>query len=473
MDEFLSDIYTEVFKEWILTMKSNQYRVGLKKDNHNIVVITTPYSYTEVIFNDLNIIEFSVTNKINDKVEFYLHFQMKTLKHAMELFEEMLETVHQFVYKPKMKVLLSCTGGLTTGYFAEKLNEANEMLALDYEFDAVAYGDLYEAATEKYEMILLAPQIAYLQPKIQEILHDKTVVRIPSGIFAKYDVISLLQLIQREKLRKNTSHTLPTRKVSPRRKVNNKHKILSISMIRPSQKVSLYYRIYDESNHIILDNEVIKNRISIDDICDILDIVFVSYPDIEYIGLSMPGIVNEGRLVLRSEGFDNSDIVGMLKSRYNKTFVLVNDVNAIAVGYYASSEKYSTFSFLFQPQGSYSGIGNIVNGELIEGRRGIAGEAQYLPFYREKDALDRVKTPETIVDIVAKTMASIICVLGVEAIVLSCPLIFNKEDVVKELVKYLPFEYIPDIICIDNLNEYNLLGTMMLCSKAIEDHNDA
>ena len=468
MDDFLSDIYTEVFKEWILTMKSHQYRIFLKENNDNIVIITTPYSYTEIIFNEHNIIEFSVTNKINEKVEFYLHFQMKTLKHAMELFEEMLETVHQFVYKPKMKILLSCSGGLTTGYFAERLNEVNEMLSLDYEFEAVPYGNLYDVGIN-YDMILLAPQIGYMQPKIQEILADKNVVRIPSGIFAKYDVISLLQLIQKEKTKTPENKTLPAKKVSLKRKPTHKHKVLSISMIRPNQRVSLYYRLYDENNHIILDNEVIKNRISIDDLYDILDIVFVSYPNIEYIGVSMPGIVNDGHLVLESEGFDNDDIVGLLTARYNKTFVLVNDVNAIAVGYYASSMDYSTFSFLFQPQGSYSGIGNIVNGQLIEGRKGIAGEAQYLPFYREEGALEKVKTPETIIEVVAKTMASIISVIGSEAIVFSCPLISEKEALVCELAKYLPFEYIPDIIRIDNLNEYNLLGTMMLCNKTIGD----
>ena len=162
----------------------------------------------------------------------------------------------------------------------------------------------------------------------------------------------------------------------------------------------------------------------------------------------------------------------MLKARYNKTFVLVNDVNAIAVGYYVSSDVYSNFSFLFQPQGTYSGIGNIINGRLIEGRKGIAGEAQYLPFYREENALDKVKTPETIIDIVAKTMASIVAINGSDAIVFSCPLIFDKEELVKEMTKYLPFEYIPDIIRIDNLNEYNLLGAMMLCDKAIGDDDD-
>ena len=55
---------TGVFKEWILSMKSHHYRVALKKDNDNIVIITTPYSYTEITFNEFNIIEFSVQIKL-------------------------------------------------------------------------------------------------------------------------------------------------------------------------------------------------------------------------------------------------------------------------------------------------------------------------------------------------------------------------------------------------------------------------
>ena len=93
MDEFLSDVYTVVFKQWILEREHKNYNVYLSKKDDSIIVLETKYCHGEVRFNRMNIIEFEVTNKVDNSIEFYLHFQMKTLKHAIELFEEMLETV--------------------------------------------------------------------------------------------------------------------------------------------------------------------------------------------------------------------------------------------------------------------------------------------------------------------------------------------------------------------------------------------
>ena len=55
---------------------------------------------------------------------------MKTMKHAVELFYEMIESIIQLSNKPITKVLLSCTGGLTTGFFAQRINEVVQLLDL-------------------------------------------------------------------------------------------------------------------------------------------------------------------------------------------------------------------------------------------------------------------------------------------------------------------------------------------------------
>ncbi|MEE0966181.1 MAG: ROK family protein [Bacilli bacterium] len=468
MDEFLSDVYTVVFRQWILEKEDKNFNIYLKENNDSIIVIETNYCHSEVRFNRMNIIEFEVTNKVNNNIEFYLHFQMKTLKHAIELFNEMLETIHKLVDKPRVKILLSCTGGLTTGYFAQRLNEAVLMLSLDYEFNAVPYDDLYEVG-QNYDLILLAPQIGYMKAKVQEILQDKKVIRLSSQIFAKYDVVGALQLIGDELKNNSEKKKSLDKPLSLKRAIHKNMKILSIAMIRVSQRVLLEYRIYDEDNHILLDNEIIKNRISMDDICDILDIVFVQYSDIHFIGISMPGIVNDGHLMLKKEGFDNTDVVGILSNKYNKTFILCNDVNSIAVGYYATQNNYSSFSFLFQPKNAFSGVGSIFKGQLIQGRKNIAGEVQYLPFYLEEDALSKTRTPEGTLEIVGKTAVSIIGILAPEALVFACQFITDKEELINEVEKYIPKEYIPDIIKIDNLQEYNLLGTMILCVQSLNN----
>lgn len=110
MDEFLRDIYMSVFKRWILNQQSDAYRTSIDPKDDTVIILETDYSHSEITFNPGNIIELNVQNTFNHRVEFYLHFQMKTLKHAKELFEEMIAVVKETVGKPVVNILLSCTG---------------------------------------------------------------------------------------------------------------------------------------------------------------------------------------------------------------------------------------------------------------------------------------------------------------------------------------------------------------------------
>lgn len=92
---------------------------------------------------------------LNGGNKFYLYFELKDIKHAEELFEEMLETFETLKNHEKIKILLCCTSGLTTNFFKEKLNEAAEILSLDYEFYAVSFSKIYSEAfpTQKWRNI--------------------------------------------------------------------------------------------------------------------------------------------------------------------------------------------------------------------------------------------------------------------------------------------------------------------------------
>lgn len=72
MDEFLRDIHTLLFKEWILLQSIEGCDI---KEENKKVILTTPYCHAEVVFNDHNLIELSVTNLVTDKIDFYLHFR--------------------------------------------------------------------------------------------------------------------------------------------------------------------------------------------------------------------------------------------------------------------------------------------------------------------------------------------------------------------------------------------------------------
>ncbi|WP_270639856.1 ROK family protein [Longibaculum muris] len=464
MDEFLRDIHTMIFKEWILIQDQSHCHIHLDEKHDNIIVIETNYSYSEIIFNRMNIIELSVTNTTTQEIEFYLHFQMKTMKHATELFKEMMDNIQQLVEKPKIKILLSCSGGLTTSYFASKLNEASQLLYYNYEITAIGYNELFNVG-DQYDIIMLAPQISYMHAKVQEILKEQIVIKIPPHVFAKYDVAATLALIQsaldKKQSRKDQSSATP---LPLQIATHNNTKILSLSIFRNSLRVHIAYRLYDEQNTILLDNEIIKPTTCIQDLYDVVDTVLLQYPDIHTVGISMPGIINDGCIVSANvNGLEDCNLLSLLNARYQQTFVFGNDVNTAAVGYYASQKKYTSLAFLFQPSNYFSGTGIIINGQLVRGRFHLAGETQYLPMDLSNDRISLAKTPEGALELVAKTITSIVSMVSPEVVILCCTMIPHIQELKKEMENYLPKQYIPEIIKVDDLQEYTLLGQLILC----------
>ena len=54
MDEFLRDIHTIIFKQWILIQDQSHCQISLDENNSHIINIKTNYSFSQVIFNPLN-----------------------------------------------------------------------------------------------------------------------------------------------------------------------------------------------------------------------------------------------------------------------------------------------------------------------------------------------------------------------------------------------------------------------------------
>ena len=172
MDEFLSELYVEYFKKWILLQTSKDYKLYFNDNDSNIILIEAENSLSRVTFNRFNIIELCVMNNNDNKLEFYIHFQMQNLGHAKRLFEEMIECIYNTIKQPVLKILLSCSSGLTTSYFAEKLSQTAELLELNYQFQAVGWEKVLAAALD-FDVLLLAPQRSYQCARIQKILPNK------------------------------------------------------------------------------------------------------------------------------------------------------------------------------------------------------------------------------------------------------------------------------------------------------------
>ena len=465
MDKFLADIYLECFKMWILSQGNEQCRISLHDDK--TIKIMTQYSESTICFYPNQIVEFNVTNKFKNEVELYLHFQFKNMKHTRELFNELYETIQKLIKKPVVKVLLCCSGGLTTGYFAQKINEAASLLSINIEVDAIAYDYLYEVG-DGYDVIMLAPQISYLYAKANAILKNKIVLKIPSVIFAKYDVKEMISFIEEERINHKIIIDQNHKPLPVKNKKHTGKKILCMTLIRNSNRVHIVYRLYDGRNKILENNEIIKPTFKLQDFYDVIDSELAQYPDIAIIGVSVPGIIHEEYInSMHLEGIERLELEKDLQSRYHQKFIFGNDVNVMALGYYSMQEEYSSLSLIFQPISALSGIGNIVHGQLLIGAHHVSGEIQFMPLNYSKEPIELHTTPEGAVEALAKSIVSVISMLDPELIVICCFMITDVNEVIKEVEKYIPKDYIPHIEQVDYLQEFMLLGTLMLCHESI------
>ena len=462
MDEFLKEVYVSIFRKWITYQTSEYYTISESENEaEDALILDSPSAVGKIIFHEECVIELSVTNKKTDEIEYYLHFRMQTLKHAVCLFHEMVDAIETYNKQKSVRILLSCTSGLTTGFFAEELNNAAKSAGKDYHFDAVAYGELTQNGTD-YDMILLAPQIGFQEARVAAVFDRTPVATIPSPIFAKYDTSACFAFIEErlgvEKEKEDPMLTMPLKKASTFSDI-----VLSIGIIYTAHHVHLHYRVYEKQD-ILTYGDVIKHRLALVDLNDIINMALMSCPKIRIVAIAAPGVTMSGVLTLPSRDIDHVDVVGYLKNLHpTLSFELDNDVNAVACALYAIQNKVQTLSFLMLPRNSASGgIGSLVNGHLIRGYHHIAGEVSYLPLEMSGDKNELAESEQGSLEIVSKTLVSLVSILGPEEIFYYAPNVPEVDEVHEAMSQLIPEEYIPPINKIGNLKEYLLFGELMI-----------
>ena len=456
----------ETFREWVLQQESPEYTITEDRGPIDSICIDTRFAHGTVSFYMLDqvpAVEMHVTNLYTQQAAFYLHFELKDLLHAKELFEEMQAAIRKQHGASTVKVLLCCSSALTTSFFKEKLNSAAEILSLDMTFDAVSYNNLF---VEGYDasVILLAPQIGYEYDKVREVMKDKLVLKVPARLFASYDVSGVLDFVKdslADHEREKQEKMLP----AERMEFKNTPCMLIISVIVEYESMHFVYRIYNAGS-IIHQDEVIKQRFEIRDLEDMLDYELARYPEVTMVCINSPGVFYKGHMTFKSAGIFDEDVETRLTEKYGLHFIFVNDANAMALGFYGLQKKATSLSFYFHPQAARTaGVGNVINGQLYTGRNNLAGEMQFvhqvLNYTDDPDNL--LKTPEGTMEIVARYLVSIIACLDPQEIVIYCNMIYDLDQLKEYLAHYIRKDYLPDLIKVDDVIEYMFVGGMMLC----------
>lgn len=444
------------FKEWIRSIGHEGYILEETDECH--WCLKTEYAEGRIVFHEMDIIELMIVRVKDEETIFYLHFQLHDAQHAQNLYEEMVRTLLDVPNRLKVKVLLTCTSGLTTGYFAMKLNEAAENLRLDYEFKAVPFSKIFECGFE-YDVVLLAPQVHYEYDHVRSIFRSQSVIKIPAAVFAQYRSGDLIETIM-EALREK--RTADPEAEAIRSVFDNEKRILCIGLINHHDSYRIGYCIYDHGRRT-LDKEVIKETHSFVDIEDLLDYVLTRHSNIDAVAIAYPGISYRGCLHMPEYGLSRDFNMGRyLEEKYGHKVILINDVNAMALGYYAMHENCENMVFYFQPRGNYkAGAGVIIDGGLHRGALSAAGEIDRLIKAVVDEPEKKIFEPEGALEIVSKALLAFITTLAPEKLIVYSALTPDVSKIRDVLKEYIEEEFIPEIIWTDVLKTYILPGALI------------
>ncbi len=194
MDEFFFQENLDVFKKWVCYQIQNDSRLSWEKYDERTLKIYYKNKVARFVMWPNGIIEEVIHE--DDQLIFYLHYQLQNFHYAIDLFQRMIIQLTENHDILKHQILLCCTGGMTTGYFAEKMNKYCQLNQIPVQVSATAFYNL-ENVYQDYEMIFVAPQLRYKVMKLREKLKQVIVENIDPIVFATYDCQGLCKQIQK------------------------------------------------------------------------------------------------------------------------------------------------------------------------------------------------------------------------------------------------------------------------------------
>ena len=193
MDKFYRIENIEVFRKWVYFQVQNDPRLIIEKYDKRTFKIFYHNKVARFVVWPIGIIEEAISE--GEELLFYLHYQFYNFHYATDLFYRMIDKLTEETVSKK-HILLCCSGGMTTGYFAEKMNQYCELNKLPYDIQATAVYNL-ESIYQKYDLILIAPQLRYKEAQLSQKLKPIKVQSIEPSVLATYHCHGLLEQIEK------------------------------------------------------------------------------------------------------------------------------------------------------------------------------------------------------------------------------------------------------------------------------------
>lgn len=91
-----------------------------------------------------------------------------------------------------IRIFLICSGGMSSSFLVSRMQDAAQLKDQEITIQAFGQADI-DTIIETCDLLLIAPQIRYLYPKIQKNYPNKCIEIIPSIAYGRMDGIQVLE----------------------------------------------------------------------------------------------------------------------------------------------------------------------------------------------------------------------------------------------------------------------------------------
>lgn len=207
----------------------------------------------------------------------------------------------------------------------------------------------------------------------------------------------------------------------------------------------------------------------------IIDELLLSYPNIQSIGFGLPGAEYGGKVIVSDyKELLNVSIIEHFSSKYKKSVIMENDVNAAVIGY-CKRKQISTESsvvYIYFPEHYPPGAGIFINGKLYKGKSNFAGEVSNIPLGIDWTDRNLYTSINRVSEGIAKLIIAVSSTLNPNIMVLYSDFLVNDHitGLLENCRSYLPQNSLPEIHLSENFSEDYLSGMIVQTLKTIESN---
>ena len=438
-------------------------------DNEHISLATATM-FGKITFypqeNAPEIVEMKIVRKNDGAPMFRVRFELNDELRSKELFLEMTEVLERTDTRGLTRVLLCCNAGITTTMYERKLNALAESLSLHYEFTAAPL-DAAIARKDRFDVVMVAPQLGYRRKDAQAAYPNALVIEIPGEIFARFDVNATLHMLL-DALEEGVEHVPTGTQLQIVRPIDDSKDVMVITVMNREDTSAIGYRVFANKG-IAHDGMVYKKHVNFRDIEDVLATIKVdgiNVRELDAVGIAMPGIINRESVSLPATDIRDYDLGRELERRYGIEVYMDNDANAAAMGCYMSQEDFDSVVFHIQRTGVIGCCeGVVADGHLVKGRLNYAGEMEPVAWLVgfSGDPYEMVWTYEGMTEIIASYLCASICTISPDAIYVASPLVRDMDELREWLWRTIPMAYVPELRWVEDQRELMYLGELALC----------